>query len=152
MTRWFHWKSSALNAASLALQASYASFAVIVLTARLELAIPKAYGPQPYVYTKIPPRELWCTRRDSNSQSRRHWLLRPACIPDSTTGAYSDCFWLSHPQSHCSSSVSCRRPDCNIITQLHSLVCVPYSFNFSRACVYISVIACLSARCFSISS
>ena len=25
--------------------------------------------------------ESWCARWDSNSQSFRHWLLRPACIP-----------------------------------------------------------------------
>lgn len=25
--------------------------------------------------------KFWCVERDSNSQSFRHWLLRPACIP-----------------------------------------------------------------------
>ena len=26
-------------------------------------------------------RLFWCIERDSNSQSFRHWLLRPACMP-----------------------------------------------------------------------
>ena len=44
---------------------------------------------QPLSQLSYTPKILWCPRRDSNSHTFRHWLLRPACLPISPPGHYN---------------------------------------------------------------